>query len=80
MQGDLVSGGLDAVAHLRVHDGELEPQKVSLLHLVAQLRMQDGKLESLVQGSCLEASGRHAQRWWPQISVSRGLARSSRGV
>ena len=50
MQGDLVSAGLDALAHLRMHDGDLEPQKVSLLHLVAQLRMQDGKLESLVQG------------------------------
>ena len=51
MQGDLVSGGLDALAHFRMHDVELEPQKVSLLHLVAQLRMQDGKLESLVQGT-----------------------------
>ena len=62
MQGDLVSGGLDALAHFRMHDGELEPQKVSLLHLVAQVRMQDGKLESLVQGSCLEAARRQAYR------------------
>ena len=61
-QGDLVSGGLDALAHLRMQNGGLEPQEVSVLHLVAQLRMQDGKLERLVQGSCLEAAGRQAHR------------------
>ena len=34
-----------------MQNGGLEPQEVSVLHLVAQLRMQDGKLESLVQGT-----------------------------
>ena len=61
-QGDLVSGGLDALAHLRMQNGALEPQEVSVLHLVAQLRMQDGKLESQVQGSCLEATSRQVHR------------------
>ena len=65
--GDLVSGGVDPLAHLRTQNGMLEPQTSTAngagdgaaSHAsMAQLRMQHGKQESCLQARHLEANGR----------------------
>ena len=66
--------------------GKLRPQRQQHRNFMesclalAQLRMQHGKLESCLQGSCHEANGRQANRWWSvsKIGTSQRLARSTR--